>query len=351
MSEELLNEQTNVQEEVNAAKEILEQSMHAETDPVVSAKALMNVGAHLGHKVSRWNPKCSKFIYGKKSGLHIIDISKTVPLLQDAYLALRSIVANNGKVLFIGTKPCAVDIVKEEANRCGSFYANTRWLGGTLTNFKTISKRIRLLKTLEEENEQGLFEKLSKKEQNEKLKVLTRLKNNLDGIKEMKKLPQAVVVVDPKWEHNAVAEARKLNIPVFGMLDTNSDPDLVDFAIPANDDSAQSVRLVLGILADAVAEAKGGSCLYAFQDSEAVAKTMSELIKEQDKIEETKAVRSKLKDDSVAVRSKENKKVIRKEYEKKLNWLAAQKAAEEAQKLAEPATETKATEEATTEAK
>ena len=318
MKEEL-NEQT-VQQEAEKATELLQQTLHTQTEPVVSAKALLNVGAHLGHKIARWNPKMRDYIFTVKSSLHILDLGKTVTNLQDAYHALRKIVLDNGKIIIVGTKPCAAQVVKEEANRCGSFYVNFRWLGGTLTNFKTISKRIKLLKTLENENEQGLIEKLPKKEANDKLKLLNRLKTNLDGIKEMRREPQAIIVVDPKWEHNAVAEARKLKIPVFALLDTNSDPSEVDYVIPCNDDSEASVRLVLGILCDAIAEAKGGNCMYAYKEASEVSETMADLmknLKDNEKLDETKSIRSKIKDDHFAIMKKDKKRAIRNQYFKK----------------------------------
>ncbi len=350
MSEQEKVVESTVQQEAEKATEILANTLHADTEAVVSAKALLNVGAHLGHQVRRQVPKMKPYIYGTKNNLHILDLAKTVTLLQKAYLELRKIVLDGGKVLFVGTKPSAQTVIKEEANRCGSFYVSTRWLGGCLTNFKTISKRIRLLKELEDQNEQGLFEKLSKKDQNTNLKLLARLKNNLDGIKEMRRTPNAVVVVDAKWEHNAVAEAKKLGIPVFAMMDTNSDPTDINYVIPANDDNEQSVRLVIGILADAVAEAKGGNCLYAYKDAEAVSQTMSEMLKELDKNDELKAIKSKLKDDSYALHNKEKKKAIRKAYAKKKQNEALRAARAEQEKLAQQQAEaTAATEEKTEE--
>lgn len=347
MSKEEKLEQTSVQEEAAAATQLMSETVHSENDPVVSAKALMNVGAHLGHKTCRWNPKMKDYLFTVKNTMHILDLSKTVTLLQDAFLKLRSIVLNGGKVLMVGTKPCAVSVVKEEATRVGAFYVNNRWLGGTLTNFKTISKRIKLLKTLEEENEQGQIERLPKKEANEKIKTLNRLKNNLDGIKEMRRQPQAIIVVDPKWEHNAVDEARILKIPVFALLDTNSDPTKVDYVIPCNDDSEQSVRLVLGILADAVADAKGGNCVYAYKDVNEINQTMTDLmnnLKEQDKLEEFKSIKSKIKDDIFAVHKKEKKKAIKYAYLRKKSFEAARASKEEAQQEAAAQAETETTE-------
>ena len=208
---------------------------YSDTDPVVSAKALLEAGAHLGHQARRWNPKMKNYIYGTRNGIHLIDLTKTVSKLQEAYLALRNIAditTRKGKVLFVGTKPQASEIIKEEAIRSGSFYVNTKWLGGTLTNFKTLSKRAKLLKKLQDDDNEGVLDTLPKKDAVAKRKLISKLSLTLDGIKEMLRIPDALVVVDPVNEHNAVAEARILNIPVFGLVDTNCDPNSVDYAIP-----------------------------------------------------------------------------------------------------------------------
>ena len=233
---------------------------YSDTDPVVSAKALLEAGAHLGHQARRWNPKMKNYIYGTRNGIHLIDLTKTVSKLQEAYLALRNIAditTRKGKVLFVGTKPQASEIIKEEAIRSGSFYVNTKWLGGTLTNFKTLSKRAKLLKKLQDDDNEGVLDTLPKKDAVAKRKLISKLSLTLDGIKEMLRIPDALVVVDPVNEHNAVAEARILNIPVFGLVDTNCDPNSVDYAIPCNDDSIKTIKLIVGILADAVVVGKG----------------------------------------------------------------------------------------------
>ena len=243
------------------------------------------------------------YIYGVRNGLHIIDLAKTTTKLQEAYMALKHIVENGGKVLFVGTKKQASDIVLEEAVRSGSFYVNTRWLGGTLTNFKTLSKRTKLLKTLEQMELDGVYETMPKKVAIEKKKQQEKLAYNLEGIKEMRKVPNAIVVVDPKVEHNAVAEARILNIPVFAVMDTNCDPSVADYVIPANDDGVKAIKLIVGILADAVVEGKGGEVSYAYKvDGEALV-AMNEALKNVDKAEELRLIKMKLREDSYALRN------------------------------------------------
>ena len=225
---------------------------------VISMKQLLEAGVHFGHQTRRWNPKMSEYIYTARGGIHIIDLQKTVVLVEDAYQKLLEIGKNGGKVLFVGTKKQARDVVKEEATRTGQYYVSQRWLGGTLTNFKTIRKSIRKLHDLDKQSQDGTFEKLTKKEVIAKRKEMDRLEKFLSGIKEMRALPEAVFVVDPMQEKNAVLEARKLGIPVFGIVDTNCDPDLVDVIIPGNDDAIRSVKLIVGKLADAFIIAAGG---------------------------------------------------------------------------------------------
>ncbi|MCL2522387.1 MAG: 30S ribosomal protein S2 [Erysipelotrichales bacterium] len=225
---------------------------------VVSMKQLLEAGVHFGHATRRWNPKMAKYIYTARNGIYIIDLQKTANEIENAYKELFKIVADGGKVLFIGTKKQAMEAVKEEAERCGHFYVDQRWLGGTLTNFKTIRKRIRRLQDLYKMEKEGHFAVLPKKE----VALLTaerdRLEKFLGGIKNMKKLPDAIYIVDPRKERNAILEARKLNIPVFGIVDTNCDPDDVDFPIPANDDAIRSVKVVTFCLTNAIIEAQGG---------------------------------------------------------------------------------------------
>ena len=225
---------------------------------VISMKQLLEAGVHFGHQTRRWNPKMGKYIFTSRSGIHIIDLQKTVGLIDDAYAQLLEIGKNGGKILFVGTKKQAQDVVKEEAIRSGQYYVSQRWLGGTLTNFKTIRKSIRKLQDINKMEADGTFTRLPKKEVIGLKKEMERLEKFLGGIKEMKTLPEAIFVVDPMKEKNAVLEARKLGIPVFGIVDTNCDPDDVDVIIPANDDAIRSVKLIVGKLANAFIIAAGG---------------------------------------------------------------------------------------------
>ena len=225
---------------------------------VVSMKQLLESGVHFGHATRRWNPKMKKYIYTSRNGIYIIDLQKTADQIEKAYAALLEIVKNEGKVLFVGTKKQAQDVVKEEAERCGHYYVNNRWLGGTLTNFKTIKKRVARLKNLYKMEEDGIFDALTKKEVSKLKDEREKLEKNLGGIKEMTSLPNALFIVDPRKEHNAILEAHKLNIPVFGIVDTNCDPDDVDYVIPANDDAIRAVKLVTWVMTNAVIEAQGG---------------------------------------------------------------------------------------------
>ncbi len=235
---------------------------------VVSMKKLLESGSHFGHQTRRWDPKMRPYIYTSRNGVYIINLEKTQVKLDEAYLAMKDIADRGGKVLFVGTKKQAQVVVMEEALRTGSFFINQRWLGGTLTNFRTIQKRIRRLIEIEEMEASGLMEKYPKKEVSQIRKEAARLENFLGGIKEMKKIPDAIFVIDPKVEHNAVAEARKLGIPVFGIVDTNCNPEEVDYAIPANDDALRSVKLIVTLMADAIMESKGGLLSVAYQKEE-----------------------------------------------------------------------------------
>lgn len=225
---------------------------------VVTMKQLLEAGVHFGHQTRRWNPKMDKYIYTSRSGIHIIDLQKTSKLIDEAYQKLLEIGKNGGKILFVGTKKQAQSVVRDEAVRTGQFYVSQRWLGGTLTNFKTIRKSIRRLHDINRMEKDGTFEKLPKKEVIGLRKELERLEKFLSGIKEMKTLPEAIFIIDPMKEKNAILEARKLNIPVFGIVDTNCDPDMVDVIIPANDDAIRSVKLIVSRLANAMVEAVGG---------------------------------------------------------------------------------------------
>ena len=212
---------------------------------LVSMRKLLENGVHFGHQTRRWDPKCKPFIYTAKNSIYIIDLNKTQEALQVAYDKMKSIAEEGGKVLFVGTKKQAQQIILDEATRSGSFYINQRWLGGTLTNFRTIQKRIKRLIEIEQMEADGTISVYPKKEQVLIHKEAVRLENFLGGIKEMKKLPDAIVVVDPKEDHNAVSEAKKLGIPVFGLADTNCDPATVDYAVPANDDAIKSIKLMM----------------------------------------------------------------------------------------------------------
>lgn len=297
-----MSEEEKKIETTEEKKDVMQQTVHGENDAVVSAKTLLDSGCHFGHRVSQWNPKMRQYIYNRRNNLYIIDLNKSAEAMQKAYKALKDIVSKGGKVLFVGTKSYAQKAIQEEAVRSGSFYVSHRWLGGTLTNFRTICKRIALLKEIEQKEVSGELDKLPKKEIAEQLKLKAKLSQNLEGIKEIRLLPQAVVVVDPKTEHNAIAEARTLHIPVFALGDTNTNPDEIDYLVPANDDGEASIRIIVGLFADAVVEGKGGEPLYAYKDASAAAGTMAEMLEGVDKTEQIKAIRAKLRDDAIAMR-------------------------------------------------
>lgn len=225
---------------------------------VVSMKQLLEAGVHFGHQTRRWNPKMDEYIYTERNGIHIVDLEKTIRLIEDAYDFVRDIVMNKGKVLFVGTKKQAQESVKEEALRCGEYFVNSRWLGGTLTNYITIKKRIARLRQLEDMEASGHFDLLTKKEVAALRLEYDKLDKNLGGIKDMGRLPDVIFVVDPNKEEIAVKEARSLGIPVVAIVDTNCDPDLVDYIIPGNDDAIRAVKLMSSVIADAVLEAKQG---------------------------------------------------------------------------------------------
>jgi small subunit ribosomal protein S2 len=225
---------------------------------VVSMKQLLEAGVHFGHQTRRWNPKMSPYIFTQRNGIHIIDLQKTSRGLNEAYMYVRKITEEGKSVLFVGTKKQATDSIKEEATRAGAYYVNSRWLGGMLTNFKTIKKRIARLAQLTAMEENGQMSLLPKKEIAGLIKEKDELEANLGGIKDMREMPGAIFIVDPKKEHIAVAEAHKLGIPIVGICDTNCDPDEIDVVIPANDDAIRAVKLISGALADAIIEGKQG---------------------------------------------------------------------------------------------
>ena len=235
---------------------------------VISMKQLLEAGVHFGHQTKRWNPKMAPYIYTERNGIHIIDLQKTVGMIDDAYNALVQIVADGGSVLFVGTKKQAQDAIQSEAERCGMFYVNQRWLGGMLTNFKTIQSRVARLRAIEKMSEDGTFEVLPKKEVAALQKEWDKLEKNLGGIKDMKRIPDVIFVVDPKKERICVQEALTLGIPLIGIADTNSDPEELDYVIPGNDDAIRAVKLIVGKMADAVIEANQGEQFVSHDEAE-----------------------------------------------------------------------------------
>ncbi len=226
---------------------------------VISMKQLLEAGVHFGHQTRRWNPKMAPYIYTERNGIYIIDLQKSVGMVDDAYKAVSDIAAEGGTILFVGTKKQAQDAIRTEAERCGMFYVNERWLGGMLTNFKTIQSRVKRLKEIEAMSEDGTFDVLPKKEVIALKKEWAKLEKNLGGIKEMKRLPDAIFVVDPKKERICVQEAHTLGIPLIGICDTNCDPEELDYVIPGNDDAIRAVKLIVSKMADAVIEANQGA--------------------------------------------------------------------------------------------
>ena len=225
---------------------------------VISMKQLLEAGVHFGHQTRRWNPKMAPYIYTERNGIYIIDLQQSVGMVDDAYNAIADIVADGGSILFVGTKKQAQDAIKTEAERCGMYYVNERWLGGMMTNLATIRKSINRLKELEAMEEDGTFEVLSKKEVLALKREQEKLEKSLGGIKDMEELPGALFIVDPRKERIAVAEAKKLNIPIVAIVDTNCDPDEIDYVIPGNDDAIRAVKLIVSKMADAVIEANQG---------------------------------------------------------------------------------------------
>ena len=234
---------------------------------VVSMKQLLEAGVHFGHQTRRWNPKMARYIFTERNGIYIIDLQKTVKKLDEAYMFVRDLAANGGNLLFVGTKKQAGDSVRDEATRAGAYYVNARWLGGMLTNFKTIRRRIDRLAQLRKLQEDGTFDLLPKKEVSKLNLEIEKLEKFLGGIKDMKKLPSALFVVDPRKEKIAVAEARKLGIPIVAIVDTNCDPDEIDYVIPGNDDAIRAVRLLSATMADALIEGRQGSAEAAPEEA------------------------------------------------------------------------------------
>ena len=236
---------------------------------VISMKQLLEAGVHFGHQTRRWNPKMAPYIYTERNGIYIIDLQKSVGMVDDAYNAVSDIAAEGGTILFVGTKKQAQDAIKTEAERCGMFYVNERWLGGMLTNFKTIQSRVKRLKEIEAMSEDGTFDVLPKKEVIALKKEWAKLEKNLGGIKDMKRLPDAIFIVDPKKERICVQEAHTLGIPLIGICDTNCDPEELDYVIPGNDDAIRAVKLIVSKMADAVIEANQGATEEDYYEAEA----------------------------------------------------------------------------------
>ena len=230
---------------------------------VISMKQLLEAGVHFGHQTRRWNPKMKPYIFTERNGIYIIDLQKSVGKVDEAYNAISDIVAQGGTVLFVGTKKQAQEAVKTEAERCGMFYVNERWLGGMLTNFKTIQTRVKRLKDIEKMSEDGTFDVLPKKEVTILKKEWEKLENNIGGIKNMDRIPDAIFVVDPKKEHLCIQEAHALGITLLGIVDTNCDPEELDYVIPGNDDAIRAVKLIVSKMADAIIEAKQGESVTA----------------------------------------------------------------------------------------
>ena len=273
---------------------------------VVSMSYLLEAGVHFGHQTKRWNPKMKEYIYTSRDDIYIIDLQKTQALIEEAYAEIKSIADNGGSFLFVGTKKQASEVAKEEAIRSESYYVTERWLGGTLTNFRTIRSRVKRMEQIEKMEEDGKFDLLPKKEVIGLKKEHDKLDRVLGGIREMVKLPQAIIIVDPKKEANAIHEARKLNIPVFGIVDTNCDPDDVDFVIPGNDDAVRSVKVILGVLANAICESKGLEIVdYVTEDETKVKSQKEETVEE---VKEEKVTKKAKKEEVVEEATKEEVK-------------------------------------------
>ena len=253
----------------------------------ISMKQLLEAGVHFGHQTRRWNPKMKRYIFTERNGIYIIDLQKTVKKVDEAFNFVKNLAQDGGKVLFVGTKKQAQDTIKDEANRSGMYYVNQRWLGGTLTNFQTIQKRVNRLKDIERMEEDGTFDVLPKKEVVMILKEKERLEKFLGGVKDMDNLPDALFIVDPRKERIAVKEAQKLNIPIIAMVDTNCDPDEIDYVIPANDDAIRAVKLLTSKMADAILEVRQGEKIEDKTTSEEEQTSETETTEEEENTEKT----------------------------------------------------------------
>jgi len=302
---------------------------------VISMNYLLEAGVQFGHQKRRWNPKMKEYIFTTRDDIYIIDLQKTVKKLEEAYEALKEIAQNEGKVLFVGTKKQAQEAAEECATRTNMYFINERWLGGTLTNFKTIRSRIRRMEEIEKMEEDGTFDALPKKEVIGLRKEYEKLNKNLRGIREMKKMPQAMVIVDPRKEEIAIKEAHILGIPVFGVVDTNCDPDMVDYVIPGNDDAVRSVKLLIGALTNAIAEVNGNEVIdYITEDEKAVKEAVAE-VKEEVKEEKTekKATKKATKKEEVKEETPEVKEEVKVKEEKKPAKKETKKAVEDLDSL------------------
>ncbi|MCQ2978431.1 MAG: 30S ribosomal protein S2 [Clostridia bacterium] len=284
---------------------------------VIPMKSLLEAGVHFGHQTRRWNPKMAKYIFTARNGIYIIDLQKTSKCMDEAYAAVKKNIENGGSILFVGTKKQAQESVKEAAEKCGMYYVSNRWLGGMLTNYKTVKTRIKRLVELEKMEQDGTFDMLPKKEVALLKKEMSKLQDNIGGIKDMKKMPSMIFVVDPKNEHNAVSEAKLLNIPLVGIVDTNCDPDDVDYVIPANDDAIRAVKLIADKIADAVNEAKGMTKdVQAEEEAEVEVKAAD--IDVNDEVEtkaKVKKAKAKLADDEEVVIAEKPKRKSKKAAE------------------------------------
>ena len=299
---------------------------------VVSMNNLLEAGVHFGHQTKRWNPKMKEYIFTSRDDIYIIDLEKTAKKIEEAYEALLEISKNGGKTIFVGTRKQAQEAVKEEALKSESYYVTERWLGGTLTNFKTIRNRVKRLEAIEKMETDGTFDLLPKKEVIGLKKEYAKLDKLLCGIRNMDKLPQAMIIVDPSKEEIAIREARKLNIPVFGIVDTNCDPDMVDYVIPGNDDAIRAVKLITGVMANAIVSANGGEIVNYVKDDEKDTNIMEKALQsikkkeersnkkfvKKDKKEETKEVKKEEKKETKKEVKEETKKEVKTETKKEV---------------------------------
>ena len=279
---------------------------------IVSMNYLLEAGVHFGHQRRRWNPKMKEYIYTTRDDIYIIDLQKTVKKLEEAYEAMKEIAQNGGTVLFVGTKKQAQEAAEESATRTNMYFVNERWLGGTLTNFKTIRSRIKRMEEIEKMEQEGIFEMLPKKEVIQIKKEYDKLNKNLRGIREMKKMPQALVIVDPRKEEIAIKEARILGIPVFGIVDTNCDPDMVDYVIPGNDDAVRAVKLLIGVLTNAIAEVNGNEVIdFVSEEDKAKAEKKAQKKEAKEEKQEVKEEKQEVKEEKQEV--KEEKAEVKEE--------------------------------------